>query len=668
MTAPPSDASPTVPTKHVAVAESPEKAIRNLTHAFEALCTDAVQAEKTNPVLISPTGVQDLHPSQPSLSSEEEGAEGASAIERPILTLHADLQRDLSIHLIQRVSYYSVIHDINKEAASMYAQDPFVQQQQQAENSGAEQSSPLLTAVIGETETTTASTEATSPTTDNSTTTIAIIDEEQWLLHVIDSRSATETCHNSSQQCPPTFLQAMGEQEYANPVNAVTGHARTQLWKPSRSWWEAKSGKNPWIEPASHNKRWRYLWPLIHYHKFLAKCIKKLKRNGVDVKLSVSPVAVFLREEVCAVSDHLAAVSLFGSEEWMACLQHFSGWIVLEEEAAYRQFVAGLKLRPVLEPGDVNSPLLRSQIDETLLRTMVAQREQMRETEGSQQKPGPEASPKAIKERPAGQPPMYPRSAANVPKQISNNRQRRYFGWWNGTSWEQSPPPGIYADNCSVQSALSTDSYTRPHYDYNVMYHHAHPGAYNPYYPMPLPAPSDHSNSTGLDSYNATATLNSSAAQQPDWHMYHQGFYPRPDGFYPPPHYYGNAPMDQTNSSNTTTDPQSPSSSTTNTAEQQSCTPQGPPTNPYAASPYWAHLDQATMAMMATPNDSPETPRRKNDGGAGYDAQGPLVRHQYYGFAPVGGFRFHLLRFQISPLTDTFLFSSFAVHSPSPPP
>ncbi len=61
----------------------------------------------------------------------------------------------------------------------------------------------------------------------------------------------------------------------------------------------------------------RYLWPLIHYHKFLAKCIKKLKRNNVDVKTSLSPVSAFLREEVCAVSDHLAATSKFTSEEWM---------------------------------------------------------------------------------------------------------------------------------------------------------------------------------------------------------------------------------------------------------------------------------------------------------------------------------------------------------------
>ena len=61
----------------------------------------------------------------------------------------------------------------------------------------------------------------------------------------------------------------------------------------------------------------RYLWPLIHYHKFLAKCIKKLKRNNVDVKTSLSPVSAFLREEVCAVSDHLAATSKFTSDEWM---------------------------------------------------------------------------------------------------------------------------------------------------------------------------------------------------------------------------------------------------------------------------------------------------------------------------------------------------------------
>ena len=123
----------------------------------------------------------------------------------------------------------------------------------------------------------------------------------------------------------------------------------------------------------------RYLWPLIHYHKFLAKCIKKLKRNGVDVKQSVSPVAAFLREEVCAVSDHLASVSLFDSNQWMSCLHHFSGWTDTspEAEARIRTLIGQAHLRPVAEYGDVESPLLRSQIDEQLLRAMATQRAQM---------------------------------------------------------------------------------------------------------------------------------------------------------------------------------------------------------------------------------------------------------------------------------------------------
>jgi len=123
----------------------------------------------------------------------------------------------------------------------------------------------------------------------------------------------------------------------------------------------------------------RYLWPLIHYHKFLAKCIKKLKRNGVDVKMAVSPVAAFLREEVCAVSDHLASVSMFDSEEWMSCLTHFSGWTDTgpESEANLRLLIGKLHLRPLDEHGDVDSPLLRSQIDEQYLRAMAAARSQM---------------------------------------------------------------------------------------------------------------------------------------------------------------------------------------------------------------------------------------------------------------------------------------------------
>ena len=87
--------------------------------------------------------------------------------------------------------------------------------------------------------------------------TTAVIDEEQWLLDAIQARGSDE-CRSTTNVCPPTFLQAIGERDYDNPLTSLSNGSRTQLWKPSRSWWEAKSGKNPWIEPKSHNKRWRY--------------------------------------------------------------------------------------------------------------------------------------------------------------------------------------------------------------------------------------------------------------------------------------------------------------------------------------------------------------------------------------------------------------------------
>jgi len=258
-------ASPTADRSMDKGSSSPEKPIRNLTQAFEALCTEdhdpaslmSPTAEVKKSTLISPTGVADLGsvampPASPSPIPDDS---------LPIFQLHTDLQRELTDHQVQRVSYYSLLHDINKEAAAMFAQDPLYQNQQ-GEGSAtptpsvAGDESPLIKAVFG------GRLEQSSQFGEDDTQnkplpTIAIIDEEQWLLSAISKRSSDETSAASIAQCPATFLQAMGEKEYENPVHAVTGYARTQLWKPSRSWWEAKSGKNPWIEPSSHNKRWR---------------------------------------------------------------------------------------------------------------------------------------------------------------------------------------------------------------------------------------------------------------------------------------------------------------------------------------------------------------------------------------------------------------------------
>ena len=116
---------------------------------------------------------------------------------------------------------------------------------------------------------------------------------------------------------------------------------------------------------------YRYLWPLIHYHKFIAKCIKKLKRNNIDVKTSVSNVSLFLRQEVCSVSDHLANMSKYDSESWTLALSHFSGWVdndsqTIHVEETLRSLVASQQLTNLHEIAS-----LRCQIDDTILKAIL---------------------------------------------------------------------------------------------------------------------------------------------------------------------------------------------------------------------------------------------------------------------------------------------------------
>jgi hypothetical protein len=198
---------------------------RNLTQAFEALCVDEAVDIKQQQAVVSPTGVADL-----GLMDQV-----------PLLYLHTDLRRDLSQALVNRVSFYGIIHDINKEAGAMAANDTKVVEEE-------ESLSPLVLAAVGSASLSSSKTSEGTPEDYSH----ALIDEEEWLLSTISTREPSER-----RACPDTFLQAMGEKEYDNPVTSLSGNTRTQLWKPSRSWWEAKSGKNPWIEPAFHNRRWR---------------------------------------------------------------------------------------------------------------------------------------------------------------------------------------------------------------------------------------------------------------------------------------------------------------------------------------------------------------------------------------------------------------------------
>lgn len=105
-----------------------------------------------------------------------------------------------------------------------------------------------------------------------------------------------------------------------------------------------------------------------------------MKRNGVEVRSSQSDVCIFLREEVCAISDHLGEVSKFTAEDWLAGLAYFNGWTNSspEYEECLRKSVSTQKLKSFEEPSDVNSTLLKSQIDEQFLKAMEAAKLQMR--------------------------------------------------------------------------------------------------------------------------------------------------------------------------------------------------------------------------------------------------------------------------------------------------
>ena len=174
----------------------------------------------------------------------------ARRIHLPKHPLTEKLRLELSQGTIDRCSIYSVIHGINTDIDEMVKNDKKHPGEDLQDGNSA-----LVRAVNGPAR-------QHSKQKDEDRTDLAVIDEETFLLWAIFSRSEDEI--TSHRACPSSFAEAIGESEplpvhdehTANPLNALAS-SRTQLWKPSRSWWEAKSGKNPWIEPESHNKRWR---------------------------------------------------------------------------------------------------------------------------------------------------------------------------------------------------------------------------------------------------------------------------------------------------------------------------------------------------------------------------------------------------------------------------
>jgi hypothetical protein len=235
---------------------------RNLTEAFEELYIEPSVDTETPTIkqtqskdgsimtnMISPTGVTELNLELPEGSNIVTPSKDDLNTSIPSFELHPVLKRELSDALMNRVSFYAVIHDINKEASAMALNDDSGYNRNPEDLR--EEYDPLIVAVNGY--------PGKPLPPSSSLAKVALIDEERWLLDAIDARRNNDESR-SIKACPPTFLQAMGERDYENPLTSLSNGSRTQLWKPSRSWWEAKSGKNPWIEPKSHNKRWRYVF------------------------------------------------------------------------------------------------------------------------------------------------------------------------------------------------------------------------------------------------------------------------------------------------------------------------------------------------------------------------------------------------------------------------
>lgn len=406
----------------------------------------------------------------------------------------------------------------------------------------------------------------------------------------------------------------------------------------------------------------------------------------------------------------------------MACLQLFNGWADSDDkaEARLRELVAKQKLRPLDEPGDVDSPLLRSQIDEQFLRAMASSRAQMAGTglkqEGRKSKEGSNSSNNdgnrqsidAVSSMaPRGHPPAYPRAARASPAayRMSNagnspsaggvcqprwGYPSQHAGQWWGNGWNQQGP-FPYGDDMSAHSALSGDSYSQHHYDMSAFQQGiGHPQYYPPMmYPQHQMAPGQAAgvfdpNMVDPSMYSMGEQFSPEEMAPPGWGGHPMG---DPSMAYGMPQAPDLSAYNMPPSSGIPGAPPSPHQMHAYHAppmEHPSDTVGGDHTpykynpNQVPMSPYWGHLDQATLAMMgiASPQDNPapQTPRRnastKTGGAAEHqdeseeeasavamNAQPLLLRQQYHGYGvsrrgfefPVG-LCFCLLTNFVSPL------------------
>ncbi len=242
------------------------------------------QNNQTKP---SPTSVYSFKsksesPTKITTTQLDNGVQVAS-VQMPSFNLHESLRGELSQGLINRVSFYSIVRDINNEAIDAAINDPkgrvyndgSVHGRKGAVANGGnavvaedgkvhvhpnpeEESKSVLVVAACMSESCSKKEEFHSPEMlQPPALGAALVDEEWWLLGAVAMRSPEEVAINRATKLLPTFPEAMGEKDDSGEGRNPAASSRTQLWKPGRSWWEAKSGKNPWVEPVVHNNRWR---------------------------------------------------------------------------------------------------------------------------------------------------------------------------------------------------------------------------------------------------------------------------------------------------------------------------------------------------------------------------------------------------------------------------
>ena len=181
-------------------------------------------------------------------------------------------------------------------------------------------------------------------------------------------------------------------------------------------------------------------------------------------------------------------MSHFTSEQWMEALSHFEGWHDprAEGQERLRQLIGTLDLRKINENSDVDSALLRNQIDESFLRAMMLS---AKELDGE------------ISASVASQ-------SEKLPHSINSTSV--------GSSGRPLPPTGRFKIVRNKTNNYVTNMQQSP---------------------VPVAIPQSQSNDA-VGNYNMTGLRREQFAVPPPPHYFNMSPTPYPYIMYPPPHYF----------------------------------------------------------------------------------------------------------------------------------